>query len=280
MLHRLGIDIGGSSVKFAVFRDRAITQTARSTEYYRPALHVLEKTICENVPNPPSELSGVGLCVPGLLDPTRQRIVASINLPEISGVELRPFIERCIGQRAAVFHIVNDVLATATDIVATGGFTRRSACIGIGTGVGLAVLDDAVPLQVDDDSPGHLGQMDVSLSSDPPVGPDGGAGSLEGYMGGPALKKAYGSVEAFLANATVSEPPIAALVRAIRIVHAMYRPNQVILAGGIGIRLARLGTEMKRQIDRHLTSVARPDWQLLFGQHDFHAAAGAARLIG
>ncbi|MBV9490447.1 MAG: MFS transporter, partial [Verrucomicrobia bacterium] len=61
--------------------------------------------------------------------------------------------------------------------------------LALGTGVGAAVLDDGVPLRVDGDSPGHLGQIDVSLDDRAPIGPDGGAGSLEGYLGVPAIRR-------------------------------------------------------------------------------------------
>ncbi len=57
--------------------------------------------------------------------------------------------------------------------------------ISLGSGVGMSVLDDGVPLAVDENSPGHLGQINVSLDSNPPIGPDGGAGGLEAYIGAP-----------------------------------------------------------------------------------------------
>jgi hypothetical protein len=145
--------------------------------------------------------------------------------------------------------------------------------------VGAAVLDDGVPLMVEGASPGHIGQVDVSLEGEPVIGPDGGAGSLEGYIGTHALRQKYGpDMAATLANLKPSDPPVRALVRAIRICHAMYRPHHVALTGGIGIRLRRLLPEIRNLIDTHLTSVAREGWTLTTGEHDFHSATGAARL--
>src|SRR6185295_15399031 len=105
-------------------------------------------------------------------------------------------------------------------------------------GVGMAVLDDGVSLMVHGESPGHLGQVDVSIEGDPVIGPDGGAGSLEGYIGAPALVKKYGpDMPANLARLGKNDSALKALARVIRICHAIYAPHHVGLTGGIGIRL-------------------------------------------
>ena len=72
--------------------------------------------------------------------------------------------------------------------------------------------------------------------------------------------------------------PLSALVRAIRICHAIYRPDHIILAGGIGVRLLPLISKMKQACDVNLTKIAKEKWTLSAGEHDFHAALGAARL--
>ena len=59
-----------------------------------------------------------------------------------------------------------------------------------------------------------------------PIGPDGGAGSLEAYIGVPALMRQYGSMDAFFGRLQIMDAPMQALARAIRICHAIYRPQQ------------------------------------------------------
>jgi hypothetical protein len=113
------------------------------------------------------------------------------------------------------------------------------------------------------------------------VGPDGGAGGLEGYIGVAALQKKYGDdVSAALATFEGDEPPMLALVRAIRICHAIYRPDHICLCGGIGIRLRHLLPGLREKIERRLTSLAKPNWLFTTGDDDFHAARGAAALAG
>jgi hypothetical protein len=132
-------------------------------------------------------------------------------------------------------------------------------------------------LHVSGESPGHIGQVDVTLDdgTPPPIGPDGGAGSLEAYIGAAALGEIYG--ENWVNEIDASDPPVRALVRAIRIAHAVYRPNHVCLTGGVGIRLKALLPEIKAKVEENLTQVARAGWTLMVGESDYHAAAGAAR---
>jgi glucokinase len=151
--------------------------------------------------------------------------------------------------------------------------------MALGTGIGVAVLDDGKPLLVEGQSPGHFGQIDVSIPGEKVVGPDGGAGGLEGYLGVAALRERYGrDASAALAKFTGEEPAMLALVRAIRIAHAIYRPDHVVLCGGIGIRLKNLVSTLKAKVETNLTSLARPNWTLTTGDDNFHAARGAAML--
>ncbi|MCS7034432.1 MAG: ROK family protein, partial [Phycisphaerae bacterium] len=273
-----GIDIGGTSAKLALIEDGREPWTAQSPFYSRPDTAQLVAALQSAAASMPGMPERAGICVPGLLDQEKRMITLSVNVPGLMGVGLDEIVRRALGPGVPPPRIVNDAVATATDVIAARRLRGRVVSIALGTGVGMGVLDDGVPLMIEGASPGHIGQVDVSIAGHECIGPDGGRGSLEGYIGVPALVARYGSTERFLSSATVEEVPIQALVRAIRIIHAIYRPHHVVLAGGIGWRLARLARELKAACDHQLTRVARPDWQLHFGLHDFHAALGAARL--
>lgn len=276
---RLGIDIGGTSVKAALLEEEKPARTAQSKSYSKPTreelLNAIRQAVCDA-----RSIDQVGLCVPGLFDESARQVVRSVNLPCLNGWPLDGMIDQVIGQSKARLTIVNDALAGAVDVTRRKNLTGRTLTIALGTGVGAAVLDEGVPLQVEGHSPGHFGQMDVSLDEHAPIGPDGGAGSLEGYIGVAALIRDHGSVTNFLQHATIRDPALRALARAIRIAHAIYRPNQIVLIGGVGIRLSRLLDELKLEIDKNLTCVAQSGWLLLAGEDDFHSARGAAMLAG
>lgn len=279
-MRSLGIDIGGTSVKAALIDGTQVIWTAQSDAYCKAdaatLLASLRASVAERLNN--ATFGTIGVCVPGILDAARSRVMMSVNVPGLTSLPLQDLIQQGTGVKSAKLRVINDAFATASDVVNQMKLTRRTLVMALGTGVGMGILDDARPLMVDADSPGHIGQVDVSIDSDAPIGPDGGAGSLEGYIGVPALIARYGSAERFLEIASMDESPMKALARALRICHAIYRPHHIVLAGGIGIRLQRLIPQLRDAVQNRLTSVARPDWTLATGIDDFHAARGAARL--
>lgn len=272
----LGIDIGGTTVKAAALHEGEIIWTRRSGRYSRPTPDQLADAIRQATAELHEPADRVGLCVPGILDEARQQVIVSANIPGLVGVRLPELIDSALSTSGLVPQVVNDANATAFDIYSTRRPTGRLLVLAIGTGVGASVLDDGKPLFVDGESPGHIGQVDVSIEGDRIIGPDGGRGGLEGYLGTAALRNRYGSNPA--AKIRPGDPPFRALIRIIRICHAIYRPHHVCLAGGTGIRLGHLLDALKRATDVELTRIARKPWTLSIAESDFHAAAGAARI--
>ena len=272
----IGIDVGGTTVKAAAVRDGQLVATSRSGPYEQPDAGTISSAIREAFRQIEGAFDGIGLCVPGILDDGKRRIVNSTNLPGLVNVELHDLVGALLGPHCRSPVVANDTIATAFDIYASRQIRGRLLVTALGTGVGAAVLDDGMPLSVDGESPGHLGQVDVSVEGAPVIGPDGGRGSLEGYVGAAALQQRYGSEPA--GKIRPQDPAFQALVRAIRICHAIYRPHHVCLAGGVGIRLGHLISDLKKCVDCDLTGIARPNWVLSTGDSDFHAAVGAARI--
>ena len=276
---RLGIDIGGTSVKAAVFAGGRCVRTGQSPFYARPTTSQLRQAVHAAV-GPVDRVDAVGLCVPGLMNADRTRVLLSVNVPGLMEIALDRLVPDALGLGEARPTVIsNDAAATALDLARTRRLTGRLLVLALGTGVGAAVLDDGVPLDVEDGTCGHLGQIDVSVPGHDVVGPDGGAGGLEGYIGVSALRRDYGpDVSAAVAAFTGDEPAVLALVRALRIAQAIYRPDHVCLCGGVGTRLRHLLPAIDRAVKDRLTSVARPGFTLTCGDDDFHAARGAARL--
>jgi predicted NBD/HSP70 family sugar kinase len=127
-------------------------------------------------------------------------------------------------------------------------------------------------------SSGHLGQVDVSLEERAPVAPDGGRGGLEAYVSAPALRRDGVDLSGDLIELSAESNALRALARAIRVAHAIYRPQHVVLLGGIGIRLGSFLGALRARVDDHLTSMARDAWTLNVGSTPHHAAIGAAML--
>jgi predicted NBD/HSP70 family sugar kinase len=275
----LGVDVGGTSVKAAVYSQDRLVRTGQSQFYSKPSADQLRGAIHGAV-GKIDELGSVGLCVPGLLDAARRTVTLSVNVPGLAGVQLDELVPQALGlngQRATTTS--NDAAAAAHDIFRARRLQGRLLVLTLGTGVGAAVLDDGALLRVEGDSPGHIGQIDVSIPEADCIGPDGGAGGLEGYIGVPALKRQHGpDLGSVFPKLTGDEPAILALVRALRICHAIYRPHHICLCGGVGIRLRHLLPKIRERTSRRLTSLGRTGWTLDCGWDDFHAARGAAQL--
>ena len=276
----LGIDIGGTSIKVAARNDGRLLWASQSFFYAKPSTEVLREAIRRAVAGRLTHLHTVGLCVPGLLDIDTRTISMAVNVPGLVGIALDKLVPDALGLNVdGNARILNDAGAAAHDIYSNYRTKGRLLVLALGTGVGSAVLDNGKPLDVVENSPGHLGQVDVSIPGQMVVGPDGGAGGLEGYIGVAALRQRYGDdVSTALESFTGDEPPLLALVRAIRICHAIYRPDHICLCGGIGIRLRHLLPVLRTKIEDRLTSVARQEWMFTTGEDDFHAARGAAAL--
>lgn len=279
MATTLGVDIGGSSVKAAVCHNGRCIRTGQSPFYALPTAVQLREAILGAVGSI-KELQSVGLCAPGLLDRDRRVITMAINVPGLAGLSLDKLVPQALGLKGdRPTTISNDATAAAHDIYKSQQLNGRLMVVSLGTGVGAAVLDDGIPLRIDGDSPGHIGQIDVSVPGTDVLAPDGGAGGLEGYIGAAALRRQYGTnLPAAIAKFTGEEPAIAALIRTLRICHAIYRPMHIYLCGGVGIRLRHLLPVIREKVGTRLTGLAQRGWTLGCGQDDFHAARGAALL--
>jgi hypothetical protein len=142
------------------------------------------------------------------------------------------------------------------------------------------VIDDgARPLSVDGDSPGHFGQMDVSIEGEPvsarTAGREPGRVSQCGRAGAAVRRRA---------RAWVSK--IGRTTRRC----ARWRGRSASPTRSIGHTTwrspadrqppAHLLPRLREAIDHQLTGIARAGWTLTTGDSDFHAARGAARPRG
>lgn len=278
---QLGIDIGGTSVKAAVLAEGRCLKTGQSAFYARPTTAELHAAI-RSAAGSLRDVDRIGLCVPGLLDAQRQVVTVALNVPGLVDQPLSQLVPRALGiSESPPTFVSNDAAAAALDLYPGRKLSGRLLVLTLGTGVGNAVLDEGAKiLDMGDGASGHLGQIDVSLAGhEEMVGPDGGAGGLEAYLGVAALRRTYGQdLSSAIARFTGHEPAIQALARAIRIAHAIYRPQHICLCGGIGIRLKAVLPMLRRRVEDRLTNLARSQWTLTCGDDDFHAARGAAMM--
>ena len=181
---QLGIDIGGTSVKAAGVENGRCLWTGQSGFYAEPTTEELRTAIRTAAGGRAAGVVAIGLCVPGLFDADERKITEAFNVPGLVGIPLDCLVPQSLDLPAGKpARICNDAQAAAFDVFQSRRIRGRLLVLTLGTGVGIAVLDEGRPLCVEGESPGHIGQIDVSIAGHDVVGPDGGAGGLEGYLG-------------------------------------------------------------------------------------------------
>lgn len=285
----LGIDVGGTSIKLVQTEWGGSSAVASARVAYQDEVSpaVIARAIAlglhELGPEGASRPGAIGLCVPGVVNPDSGVIERAVNLPGIEGLRVEELLPRCVAEWMIDVSICTDAHAAAVGHrLERAEPPGRLAVIAIGSGVGLCVMDDFEPLRVSGASSGHLGQVDVGpCAPGGAVSRDGARDTLEAYVGVSALRARFGAdLPSAIAALTPDDPACAALVRAMRIVHAIYRPRRIALLGGIGRRFEPLGAGIRERTSDGLTGLARSDWTLEFGSGDFLAARGAAWVAG
>jgi glucokinase len=278
-MNTVGIDIGGTAVKAVCLRSDGTETLSISAEYARPDRAVLRASIRSVVDQLGSDLpDAVGLCVPGRRAADGESIELSVNVPGLMGYRFRDLIPDLFG-RPVPHTVLSDAEAATLDLARQHPSVRRVLGIAIGTGIGAALLEDGKPVRLGRGSIGHLGQIDLgAMGSGPiPLGPDGGRGSAEGYLGAGVLRSRFGAGLADIHGGLAEdEPVLQATARLIRVALAIYTPDLVAMVGGVSLALRPLEPVIDRLVRTELTSVAPKGWSLVFGNCRHHAARGAA----
>ncbi len=284
----IGIDVGGTRIKVVKLVQDQADRIAMSPPYCKLGMKDLAEHIrqCVKEVAGGSEVAAIGLCLPGVVE--GGRVVRSVNLPGLEGEQIEALFEGGEGVCCAGgVRVFSDAHAAGFDLSRKwegGHGGGRLACVSIGTGVGLAVLDGGELVCVSGGSSGHLGQVDVCPDAWPdlgaPVGGDGGRGSLESYVGYRALVGRYGSEEIGEIERGLErdDTPIRALARGLRVVHAIYRPGAIYLAGGVGLAMGSCLEQLDELVREGLTNLSIDGWKLGVGESLHHAARGAALL--
>jgi predicted NBD/HSP70 family sugar kinase len=280
MSHSLGIDIGGSSVKAAFLDTQGQWQTAMSDRYSNPDRAAITAAIGSCLSKlKVIEPDCVGMCLPGRLNPDCSSIELSINVPSLNGWLFQDLIVSATGRVPHEFKVVSDADAAGFDYATDHPDPSRTAAISIGTGVGLCVLDGDKIVTIGNKGIGHLGQMDVGqYGGSDRIDTSGAHNTLESYIGAPALQAWSDGSRLDLSTLGQHTPAILALVHALKVVHAIYQPDRVVLLGGVGLALEPQIHRIKAMVDQGRTSLASPDWELSVGNSAHHAARGAAKI--
>lgn len=285
---KLGIDIGGSSVKMALVNDGATPHTLRGEPHQMPSVEELSAGIVTSFQKLLDQsgiergaVASVGVSIAGPMD-GKGVLEMAANVPSLSGVCIPDWIRQTLGLDIPAI-AATDANSAAACEHRRNPMPGRTLYLSLGTGVGGAVIDDGKPVIITRGTSGHFGHMDVSGGDpDAPITPGAGRGALEAYIGFRTLEAdgvPFDSPDRF--EHPTMKRALRALAQGIRILLAMYRPDHFVMVGGTVEIYSPAFDRVRAMVSDGITKAAPTEWTLSVGQSDnFAAAIGVATLSG
>jgi len=188
----VGIDIGGTKIAVSVGNKTGVIsgRTVFSSERGRKVNQSIEKLkrsiefLFDEHKIKRSDVLGVGVGVPGAIDPASQIILKSPNLPSWEGIPLRKILRQKLGLPIS---IENDASAAALGefFFGAGRGIKNFIYITVSTGIGSGIVANGELLRGEKGSAGEVGHMTMVRNGN--HCPCGKKGCLEAYSSGTAI---------------------------------------------------------------------------------------------
>jgi glucokinase len=192
----LGVDTGGTAMKYVVLRQSGSAEPASVCEGEVPtdpqdparALGGVAQAVAQRLPDGLAGLAGVGLACAGIVDPVAGRLGRSPNLPGWQDSDLGAAVRGALGDvPLALANDVNGALYGEFRAGAGSG-CRNLVMLALGTGVGGGIILDGRLLLGT-----HFGAAEIGHMVLDPAGPPctcGSRGCLEAWAGSVGLLRA------------------------------------------------------------------------------------------
>lgn len=187
----VGIDLGGTNLKAALVDTETgevgptVSVPTRARAGHDAVIAQMAGLVAEAIGRARSEVGGIGVGVPGLLDLERGLTLFLPNLPgQWRGVPLRDALERLTGLPVALLNDARAMTLGEWQFGAGRGF-ETVACYTLGTGIGGGlVINGRLHLGIGG-AAGELGH--ISIDHNGPRCGCGSRGCIEAYASGPAI---------------------------------------------------------------------------------------------
>lgn len=192
-----GVHIGASSIQVTITDLRASTKAAMSFDFAvkggDPAIIVkrISETVislAEQAQVDAKRLLGVGISVPGPVDPARRKAIASINIGW-KNVPFADLMEQALGKPAIVEHNVS-AMALAESRYGIGRNVPALLYIYLRTGLGAGLVVDGMPFRPGGHGAVELGHIQITQSG--AACACGNSGCLETFVRESTLMQAAG----------------------------------------------------------------------------------------
>lgn len=186
----IAIDVGGTKIETALvnadgtilFRSKTHTKAKDGLD---AIIHQIGKVIQDLQKQTSDSIAGIGIGIPGQIDPASATILSTPNLP----FKNTPLKKRLESFTSLPIYIDNDV-RTATRgewIFGAGKGCANFVCMFLGTGVGGGIVINNQIFSGNSYTAGEIGHMTVELNG--PLCTCGNYGCVEAFSGGWAISK-------------------------------------------------------------------------------------------
>ena len=299
----IGVDMGGTSIKFAVVQGTEIIgrgEPMPTAEFPSPEAVTGEignrlRALIAQYPG----IAAVGMGLPGFVDHAAGTVDSLTNVPGWYDVPIRRILEQETGLPAAVDNDAN-CMAYAEWKLGAGRGMRDLVCLTLGTGVGSGVVANGALLRGHLGAAGELGQVGIDYQGR--IGHYGNRGAIEDYIGNrelaAAAQMAYAAAgqeksldeltPLHLEQAAKAGCPVAAalwddtarkLAACMLCCHYILNPQAFIIGGGIAKAGELLFAPVRRYLQAQIYAPHFDKLQILPAQFGSEAGIiGAARL--
>jgi glucokinase len=139
--YTVGIDIGGTNIKAVLFggekviMDYSLGTPKDSLEHLIIMLLALIEPLAKKAAEDKKKISGVGLGVPGIVDPYSAKVISAPNLPLLDGVKLAEILEKRINLPVKMDNDTECFLRAEATIGEAAKY-KNIYGITVGTGIG------------------------------------------------------------------------------------------------------------------------------------------------
>jgi len=180
----IGIDFGGTSIKFGVVSGKKIIATSpriSPKNYPIPSdlIQAIVDTI-EKLRSEHSDIVAIGCGVPGFVDFPTGTIHNLTNVPGWTNIPLKEELQTRTGLPTAVENDANAMAIAEWKLGAAKGY-NHAVCLTLGTGVGGGIISNGAMIRGAKFAAGELGQASISYSGR--RGTYNNPGALEEYLG-------------------------------------------------------------------------------------------------
>lgn len=210
----LGIDVGGTNVKIGIVdaKGTILARSAMSTKSYNRhpseligAIFAQIHALLKDSKIVLSQISGIGIGLPGAVDPFKGLVISLPNIPGWKNVYLRKTFEREFNKPTLLENDVNMITLGEWKFGAGRG-QNDLVCLTLGTGVGGGLILGGKMYRGEGFVAGEIGHMPIN--EDGPKCNCGGFGCFERYVGnGQLLEK----IAVIFGKKTLTIPDVYAL---------------------------------------------------------------------